>query len=60
MVKETKIMMKKATITLPPRLLEQYKIYCKDNGMNLSKRIALLMKNDLKIKGIKNNENPNN
>jgi len=49
----------KATITLPPKLLGEYKLFCKDNGMNLSKRIALLMKNDLKTR-TKTNENKNN
>jgi len=48
---------KKITLTISPKVVEKYKTYCDENGMNVSKRIELLMKNDLKRM---KNENPNN
>ena len=44
---------KKITITLPEDLIEDYKEFTKDNGFNLSGRIAILIKGDLKNKIIK-------
>ena len=38
---------KKVTITLPEDLLKNYQKYCEDEGMNLSSRIAILLKKDL-------------
>ena len=48
MVTEKIITIKKITITLPPKLINEFKIYCGNNGMNVSKRIALLMRKDLR------------
>lgn len=42
-----KIIFKKVTITLPEELIEKYWKYCQDEGMNLSSRIAILLKRDL-------------
>ena len=39
---------KRVTITLPTDLLKQYQKYCEEEGMNLSSRIAVLLKKDLK------------
>jgi len=55
----------KITLTISPRVLSKYKLYCKENGMNVSKRIELLMNNELmnnelKKKETKTNENRNN
>jgi metal-responsive CopG/Arc/MetJ family transcriptional regulator len=38
----------KLTITLPDELLKEFKNYCEEEGMNLSSRIAILIKKDLK------------
>ncbi len=38
---------KRVTITLPKELLEKYQKYCQQEGMNLSSRIAILLKKDL-------------
>ena len=43
-----KTIYKKVTITLPEDLLIKYKEYCKQRGMNLSSRIAVLLKKDFK------------
>jgi len=37
-------------ITLPEVLLEEFKEFCKKNGINLSSRIAILIKKDLENK----------
>ena len=58
---------KKITITLPNNLIKRYKDFCESNGMNLSKRISLLLKedlnkrnkNELNEKGKRKNENKN-
>jgi metal-responsive CopG/Arc/MetJ family transcriptional regulator len=56
---------KKITITLPQNIFKKYKEFCEDNGMNMSKRISLLLKEDLDKKkglneqGTKKNENKN-
>ena len=54
---------KKITITLPETLIKKYKQYCEENGMNVSKRISILLKDDLNSnlnkKGKTNNENTN-
>jgi|ETNmetMinimDraft_2_1059921.scaffolds.fasta_scaffold48248_2 metal-responsive CopG/Arc/MetJ family transcriptional regulator len=34
-------------ITLPKKLLEEFKKFCEKNGINLSSRIAILIKEDL-------------
>jgi metal-responsive CopG/Arc/MetJ family transcriptional regulator len=51
---------KKITITLPETLIKKYRQYCDDNGMNFSKRISILLRDDLKNnlnnKGKTNNE----
>ena len=39
---------KKITITLPLSLQKQFKEFCEDNGLNISGRIAILIKEDLK------------
>lgn len=39
---------KRVTITLPNEVLEKYQEYCEKEGMNLSSRIAVLLKRDLK------------
>lgn len=41
---------KKITITLPENLLKEFKVFCEDNGINLSSRIAILIKEDLQNK----------
>jgi len=38
---------KRVTITLPEDLLRKYQRYCQSEGMNLSSRIAVLLKKDL-------------
>ncbi|AJF62605.1 MAG: hypothetical protein QT11_C0001G0462 [archaeon GW2011_AR20] len=38
---------KKVTITLPEDLFKKYQKYCEAEGMNLSSRIAILLKKDL-------------
>lgn len=38
---------KKITLTIPENILEKYKHYCNENGMNVSKKVAILMRNDL-------------
>lgn len=38
---------KKITITLPEDLLVKFKEFCQKNGINLSSRIAILIKEDL-------------
>lgn len=37
-------------ISLPIDLLKKYKKYCEEQGMNLSSRIAVLIKKDLENK----------
>jgi metal-responsive CopG/Arc/MetJ family transcriptional regulator len=37
-------------ITLPKKLLEDFKKFCEANGINLSSRIAILIKEDLEKK----------
>jgi len=37
----------KLTITLPEELLEDFRHYCKENGMHKSTRIAVLIKKDI-------------
>ena len=41
---------KKVTITLPIEILEAYQRFCEKEGMNLSSRIAVLIKRDLENK----------
>ena len=41
---------KKLTITLPENLLKEFREFCKKNGINLSSRIAILIKEDLEKK----------
>ena len=40
----------KLTITLPEELLKQFRKFCEKNGINLSSRIAVLVKEDLEKK----------
>jgi metal-responsive CopG/Arc/MetJ family transcriptional regulator len=40
----------KLTITLPESLLKEFRKFCGKNGINLSSRIAILIKGDLKEK----------
>jgi len=40
----------KITITLPEKLLSEFKGFCQNNGINLSSRIAILIKEDLQNK----------
>ncbi|MCX8159184.1 MAG: hypothetical protein N3D20_02760 [Candidatus Pacearchaeota archaeon] len=40
----------KLTITLPEDLLKGFKEFCEKNGINLSSRIAILIKEDLEKK----------
>ena len=42
-----KIIFKKVTITIPEEILKNYRKYCLEEGMNLSSRIAILLKKDL-------------
>jgi len=42
-----KTIFKKVTITLPEELFQKYQNYCKEEGMNLSSRVAVLLKKDL-------------
>jgi metal-responsive CopG/Arc/MetJ family transcriptional regulator len=44
---------KRVTITLPKHLAETYKRFVEENGLNMSGRIALLVKEDLKNKTLK-------
>ncbi|MCL6500957.1 MAG: CopG family transcriptional regulator [Candidatus Pacearchaeota archaeon] len=37
-------------ITLPKKLLDDFKKFCEANGINLSSRIAILIKEDLQKK----------
>jgi len=48
---------KKITLTIPENILEKYKHYCNENGMNVSKKVAILMRNDLNENGKMKNEN---
>lgn len=41
---------KRLNITLPEDLLRKFRGYCKKEGMNLSSRIAVLIKKELKNK----------
>lgn len=41
---------KRVTITLPKNLVEKYQKFCEEEGMNLSSRIAILLKRDLENK----------
>jgi len=41
---------KKLTITLPERILKEFREFCDKNGINLSSRIAILIKEDLEKK----------
>ena len=40
----------KLTITLPNSLLKEFRKFCENNGINLSSRIAILIKEDLQKK----------
>ncbi len=40
----------KLTITLPEDLLKEFREFCESNGINLSSRIAILIKEDLQKK----------
>lgn len=40
----------KLTITLPENLLQEFRGFCEKNGINLSSRIAILIRKDLKEK----------
>jgi metal-responsive CopG/Arc/MetJ family transcriptional regulator len=40
----------KLTITLPEAILKEFREFCKKNGINLSSRIAILIKEDLEKK----------
>jgi len=40
----------KLTITLPEDLLKSFREFCLKNGINLSSRIAILVKDDLEKK----------
>jgi metal-responsive CopG/Arc/MetJ family transcriptional regulator len=40
----------KLTITLPKDLLDEFRKFCEKNGINLSSRIAILIKEDLQKK----------
>lgn len=33
---------------LPLKVLEKYKLFCRNNGMKISSRISILLQNDLK------------
>ena len=50
MGKQQKDGFKRVTITLPVELLEAYQRFCEKEGMNLSSRIAKLLKKDLENK----------
>jgi len=52
---ETHDKVQKVTMTLPRVVVMEYKDFCKKNGMSLSKRVALLMKEDLRFE--EQNEN---
>jgi metal-responsive CopG/Arc/MetJ family transcriptional regulator len=41
---------KKLTITLPNNLLKEFRKFCERNGINMSSRIAILIKEDLQKK----------
>jgi len=47
MVKKNQDKFEQFTITLPSELLREFKEYCKENGINMSGRIAKLIKEDL-------------
>ena len=40
----------KLTITLPENLLNEFRKFCEANGINLSSRIAILIREDLEKK----------
>ena len=52
----SKTIYKKITISLPAKLVEDYKKFVDNNAFNMSGRIAILIKEDLNMKG---NENEN-
>jgi metal-responsive CopG/Arc/MetJ family transcriptional regulator len=41
---------KKLTITLPEKILKNFRKFCDENGINLSSRIAILIREDLEKK----------
>lgn len=45
--------LKKLTIRISEDLSEKYKIFCNENGFSQSKRIRLLLENDIKNNGNK-------
>jgi metal-responsive CopG/Arc/MetJ family transcriptional regulator len=40
----------KLTITLPKNLLKEFRKFCENNGINMSGRIAILIREDLQKK----------
>ncbi len=48
------------SIRLPEKLLEEYKMFCDENAMNVSKRIRKYMENDIEVwkrKKLQKNQN---
>jgi len=39
-------------ITLPKKILSEFKEFCRNNGINISSRIAILIKSDLEKKNL--------
>lgn len=44
---------KKITITIDKDIFEQFKSYCKNNGMKISTKVELLMKDSVKDTSLK-------
>lgn len=42
----------RVNITLPKKILSEFKEFCQNNGINISSRIAILIKNDLEKKNL--------
>jgi len=46
----------KLTITLPIKIKKEFKKFCDNNGLNVSGRIAILIRDDLKNKSLKSKD----
>ncbi len=42
----------RVNITLPKKILNEFKEFCQNNGINISSRIAILIKKDLEKKNL--------
>lgn len=51
-----KIEYKRISITIPIKLLDKFKKFCKINGINISSKISILIKEDLENKRLRTEE----